>query len=157
MKVRWLFCLLLLGLAGCNLTDRGLAKLQVVEDLILGLPMDDIKHNWFLYSTKPMQVDQDMSDETAIVYRGVSRDRGVTGFYLYFNPKTKILEKAEWRYHSSMTAIKEKELVELWTKQLWPPSFHRRWDGRVYSWEDRRARLELYIADGICHLIQRLT
>ena len=160
-KVRILFSFLwgaavLTGLCGCDIADRGLAKLQVVEDLALGSAMDDIKQNWFLFSTKPLQVDQEISSESAIVYRGVSRDPGVTSFYLYFNSKTKILEQAEWRYHSSMTETKEKELLDLWSKKLWTPSFHQRWDGQVYVWSDRKARLELYLADGICHLIQRL-
>ncbi len=155
--MRWFIPLLCLAaLAGCNLTDRGMAKLQVAEDLTLGQYMEDVKQQWFLYSTKPLQVDQAMSTERQIAYRGVSRDPAVTGFYLYFNSKTKILEQAEWRYHSSMTESKEKELQDYWTKKLWPPSFQQRWDGKVYVWGDRKARLELYLADGICHLIHRL-
>ena len=150
------FLIALLGFTGCSLTDRGLYKLQVVEDLTLGSAMDDIKQNWFLFSTKPLQVDQAMSSESAIAYRGVSRDPGVTSFYLYFNSKTKTLEQAEWRYHSSMTEMKEKELLDYWSKKLWSPSFHQRWEGKVYVWSDRKARLELYLADGICHLIQRV-
>jgi hypothetical protein len=80
----------------------------------------------------------------------------VTGFYLFFNSKKKNLEQVEWRYHSSMTEAKEKELLDYWTKKLWEPSYHQRWDGKVYVWNDRKARLELYLADGICHLIHRL-
>jgi hypothetical protein len=153
---RTLFFLIFICLAGCNFSDRGLAKLQVVEDLKLGISMDDVKQQWFLYSTKPLQVDDAVSSESDIVYRGVSRDPGVTSFYLFFNSKTKTLEQIEWRYHSSMTDMKENELLELWTKKLWSPSLHQRWDGRVYVWTDRKARLELYLADGICHLIHRL-
>ncbi len=156
-QMRWfiLGCCLW-GILACNLSDRGLAKLQVIEDLTLGLSLDDVKQQWFLYSTKPLQVDQAMSSDSDIVYRGVSRDPGVTSFYLYFNSKSKVLEQAEWRYHSSMTEAKEKELMDLWTKKLWEPSYQQRWDGKVYVWSDRKARLELYLADGICHLIHRL-
>jgi hypothetical protein len=153
-----LMSLCLLGLAGsgCRLRDRGLAKLQVVEDLTLGAHMEDIKQQWFLYSTKPLVVDTTMSTEKDIVYRGVSRDPAVTVMYFFFNSRTKILHQVEWRYHSSMTAFKEKELLEYWTKKLWPPDLHHRWEGRVYVWKDRNAELDLYLADGICHLIQKL-
>jgi hypothetical protein len=153
---RWLLLLVFVALSGCNFSNRGLAKLEVVEDLKLGSPMEDVRQQWFLYSTKPMRVDQAMSTESSIVYRGVSRDPGVTGFYLFFHSRTKALEKAEWRYHSSMRDSKEKELLDHWTKKLWKPTFHRRWEGKVYVWSDRKARLELYLADGICHLIHRL-
>ena len=155
--MRWMTTLVLLFLlGGCNLTDRGMVKLQVVEDLKLGTSLEDAKQQWFLYSVKPLQVDQAVSSDTAIVYRGISRDPGVTGFYLFFNSKKKVLEQVEWRYHSSMTEAKEKELLDQWTKKLWEPSYHQRWDGKVYVWSDRKARLELYLADGICHLIHRL-
>ena len=155
--MRWMTNLLLITvLSGCSFSDRGMAKLQVVEDLKLGTSMEDVKQQWFLYSTKPLQVDQAVSSESAIVYRGISRDPGVTGFYLFFNSKKKNLEQVEWRYHSSMTEAKEKELLDYWAKKLWEPSYHQRWDGKVYVWSDRKARLELYLADGICHLIHRL-
>ena len=147
---------LFLSLSGCGFSDRGMAKLQVIEDLKLGSTMEDVKQQWFLYSSKPLQVDQAVSSDKDIVYRGVSRDLGVTTFYLFFNSKTKKLEQAEWRYHSSMTEAKEKELLDYWAKKLWEPSYHQRWDGKVYVWSDRKARLELYLADGICHLIHRL-
>jgi hypothetical protein len=153
---RLFYCFLFLSLAGCNFTDRGLIKLQVVDELYLGTALDEIKQHWFLYSLKPLQVDQSMSNDSQIVYRGVSRDLGVTSFYLFFNTRTKTFEKAEWRYHSSMTETKEQELLDYWTKKLWEPSLNHRWEGRVYVWSDRKARLELYLADGICHLIQRL-
>jgi hypothetical protein len=146
----------LIALTGCNFNDRGLAKLQVVEDLRLGTPMEDVKQQWFLYSSKALQVDQAVSSERDIVYRGVSRDQGVTSFYLFFHSKTKKLEKVEWRYHSSMTEAKEMELKNFWTRKLWEPSYHQRWDGKVFVWSDRKARLELYLADGICHLIHQL-
>ncbi len=153
----WIIKIILaLTLTGCNLSDRGMARLQVVEDLKLGTSMEDVKQQWFLYSVKPLQVDQAVSSESAIVYRGISRDPGVTGFYLFFNSKKKNLEQVEWRYHSSMTEAKEKELLDYWAKKLWEPSYHQRWDGKVYVWSDRKARLELYLADGICHLIHRL-
>ncbi len=148
--------LFLLFLTGCNLADRGLAKLQVVEDLALGASLEDIKQQWFLYSDKPLSVDEAMSGGTNLVYRGVSRDPAVTGFYLFFDARTKTLRQVEWRYQSSMTDAKEKELLETWTKKLWEPSYHRRWDGQVYVWSDRKAELQLYLADGICHLIQKL-
>lgn len=143
-------------LSGCNLSDRGLSKLQVVEDLVLGSSMEDVKQQWFLYSTKPIVVDQAMSTDSDIVCRGVSRDPAVTGFYFFFDSKTKFLRQVEWRYQSSMTEAKEKELRDYWAQKLWEPSYHRRWDGKVWVWSDRRAHLELYLADGICHLIQRL-
>jgi hypothetical protein len=148
--------LFILFLTGCNLADRGLSKLQVVDDLKLGTSMEDAKQQWFLYSTKPLQVDQSVGSDSDIVYRGVSRDPAVTAFYLFFNSKTQVLEQAEWRYHSGMTEAKEEELLDFWTKKLWVPSYHRRWDGKVYVWSDRKAQLELYLADGICHLIQKL-
>lgn len=148
--------LLLLLLTGCNLTDRGLSRLQVVEDLTLGAGMEDVKQQWFLYSTKPIVVDQAMSTDSDIVCRGVSRDPAVTGFYFFFDSKTKLLHQVEWRYQSSMTEAKEKELQDYWTQKLWEPSYHRRWGGKVWAWSDRRAHLELYLDDGICHLIQRL-
>src|SRR5579872_942178 len=155
--MRWMTHLLLvLFLAGCGFSDRGMAKLQVVEDLKLGTSLEDVKQQWFLYSVKPLQVDQAVSSESAIVYRGISRDPGVTVFYLFFDSKKKNLEQVEWRYHSSMTEAKEKELLDYWAKKLWEPSYHQRWDGKVYVWSDRKARLELYLADGICHLIHRL-
>ena len=155
--MRWLITLCCwAALAGCNMQDRGMDKLQVVEDLTLGQNMDDVKQQWFLYSSKPLQVDQIMSTDRQIAYRGISRDPAVTGFYLYFNSKTKILEQAEWRYHSSMTEVKEEELKDYWTKKLWSPSRQQRWDGKVFVWGDRKARLELYLADGICHLIHRI-
>ena len=149
-------CLLSLTSPGCRLRDRGLAKLQVVEDLTLGTHMEDIKQQWFLYSPKRLVVDTSMSTEKDIVYRGVSRDPAVTAMFFFFNSRTKILHQVEWRYHSSMTAFKEKELLEHWTKKLWPPELHHRWEGRVYVWRDRKAELDLYLADGICHLIQKL-
>ena len=62
----------------------------------------------------------------------------------------------EWRYNSSMAGEKAKDLLGEWTKKLWEPSYHHRWDGQVYVWEDRKAQLQLYLADGICHLIQKL-
>ena len=155
--MRWMTNLLLITvLSGCSFSDRGMAKLQVVKDLKLGTSMEDVKQQWLLYSTKPLQVDQAVSSESAIVYRGISRDPGVTGFYLFFNSNKKNLEQVEWRYHSSMTEAKEKELLDYWAKKLWEPSYHQRWDGKVYVWSDRKARLELYLADGICHLIHRL-
>ena len=55
-----------------------------------------------------------------------------------------------------MTEAKEGELLDYWSKRLWPPSYHQRWDGKVYAWVDRKAQLDLYLADGICHLIQKL-
>lgn len=154
--LRYAGLLSLLLLSGCGFSDRGLIKLQVVEDLRLGTSMEDVKQQWFLYSVKPLQVDQAVSSERQIVYRGMSRDPGVTSFYLFFNSKTKKLEQSEWRYHSSMTEGKEKELLDYWTKRLWKPSYHQRWEGKVYVWSDRKARLELYLADGICHLIHRI-
>ncbi len=148
--------LILVSLAGCNLRNRGLSKLQVAEDLQLGANMEDIRQQWFLYSTKELVVDQSMSNDSDIVYRGVSRDPAVTSFYFFFNSKTKILHQIEWRYQSSMTVAKEKELLDYWTRKLWDPSCHQRWDGKVYLWGDRKAQLQLYLADGICHLIQKL-
>jgi hypothetical protein len=155
--MRWMAGLFLFtALMGCNLSDRGISKLQVAEDLTLGLPMEDIKQQWFLYSAKELVVDQSMSSDSDIVYRGVSRDPAVTGFYFFFNSKTMVLHQVEWRYHSSMTETKEKELLDYWTRKLWEPSYHQRWDGKVYVWGDRKAQLQLYLADGICHLIQKL-
>ncbi len=155
--MRWMAVLFIAAtLTGCNLSDRGLSKLQVAEDLMLGANMEDSKQQWFLYSTKELVVDQLMSTDSDIVYRGVSRDPAVTGFYFFFNSKTKILHQIEWRYQSSMTEAKEKELLDYWAKKLWNPSYHQRWEGKVYVWDDRKAQLQLYLADGICHLIQKL-
>jgi hypothetical protein len=156
-SMRWWAPLFLsLSLAGCGLSDRGISKLQIAEDLGLGARLEDIQQQWFLYSTKELVVDQAMSGDSDIVYRGVSRDPAVTGFYFFFNSKSKILHQIEWRYQSSMTEAKEKDLLDYWTKKLWEPSYHERWDGKVYVWGDRKAQLQLYLADGICHLIQRL-
>jgi hypothetical protein len=152
----WAFFFLCWSLAGCDLSDRGLSKLQIAEDLALGGNLEDIKQQWFLYSAKELTVDQDMSRGAQIVYRGVSRDPVVTGFYFFFNSRTKTLQQVEWRYQSSMTEAKEKELLDYWTQKLWEPSCHQRWDGKVYVWGDRKAQLQLYLADGICHLIQKL-
>jgi hypothetical protein len=155
--MRWRTLLFLsLFLAGCHLSDQGLSRLQVAEDLSLGTHLEDIQQQWFMYSTKELLVDQAMSTDSEMVYRGVSRDPAVTGFYFFFNSKTKILHQVEWRYQSSMTEAKEKELLDYWSKRLWEPSCHQRWDGKVYVWEDRKAQLQLYLADGICHLIQKL-
>ncbi len=148
--------LLVFFLAGCHLTDRGLSKLQVAEDLALGASLEDVKQQWFLYSSKSLVMDQTVSSDSDIVYRGASRDPEVTGFYLFFNSRTKILHQVEWRYYSSMTEAKEKELLDYWSRKLWPPSVHHRWGGEVYVWQDRKAQLDLYLADGICHLIQKL-
>lgn len=157
ITMRWMAVLFISAtLAGCNFSDRGLSKLQVAEDLVLGANMEDIKQQWFLYSTKELVVDQSMSTDSDTVYRGVSRDPAVTSFYFFFDSKTKILHQVEWRYQSSMTEAKEKELLDYWTQKLWSPSFHQRWDGKVYVWDDRKAQLQLYLADGICHLIQKL-
>ena len=143
-------------MGGCHWTDRGLARLQVTDDLTLGMSLEEAKDHWYLYSQKPLQVDQEMSEDSLLAYRGSSRDAGVTGFYLFFNSKNRNLERVEWRYHSSMTETKEKELLEYWSKKLWNPSLSHRWGGHVYVWGDRRAQLELYIADGICHLVHGL-
>ena len=154
---RYFVVFLALGpVSACNMADRGLSKLQVTEDLTLGARLDDVKNEWFLYSTKPLQVDQAMSTDSHIAYRGVSRDPAVTGFNFFFNTKALILDQVEWRYHASMTESKEKELLDYWSKKLWQPGFQQRWYGRVYLWRDRKARLELYMADGICHLVQSL-
>ncbi len=155
--LRWygIFGVLLL-VSACSLQDRGLSKLQVAEDLTLCARLDDVKTDWFLFSTKPLQLDQTMSNESELVYRGVSRDPSVMGFYFFFNVKTKTLVRIEWRFHSSMTDSKEKELLALWTQKLGNPGFQQRWGGRTYVWQDRKARLELYLTDGICHLVHRL-
>jgi hypothetical protein len=156
-SMRWATSLFLLFcLVGCNFTDRGLSKLQVVEDLTLGTPMEDIKQQWFLYSDKPLVVEEAMSTDSDIVCRGVSRDQSVTGLYFFFDARSKALRQVEWRYQSSMTEAKEKELLETWSKKLWAPSNEHRWGGTVYVWSDRKAQLQLYLADGICHLIQKL-
>jgi hypothetical protein len=140
----------------CGLEDKGFSKLQVAEDLSLGTKLDDVKTDWFLYSTKTLQLDQTMSNDSDLVYRGVSRDPSVTGFYFYFNVRTKILEHLEWCFHSSRTDSKEKELLEKWTQKLGPPSFEQHWGNRGYLWKDRKARLELYFSEGVCHLDHRL-
>ena len=90
MKKFFIFCFGMY-LSGCSLSDRGLAKLQVVEDLVLGTPMEDVKQEWFLYSTKPLVVDQTMSTEMDIVYRGVSRVSGrdrVLPFFQFQNQES---------------------------------------------------------------------
>jgi hypothetical protein len=148
--------LALVWVSACNMEDRGLSKLQVTEDLTLGSRLDDVKTDWFLYSTKALQVDQVLSTDTHLAYRGVSRDPSVTEFYFFFNNKTLVLDQVEWRYHTSMAESKEKELLDKWTKKLWPPSYQPRWNTHVYVWRDRKAKLELYVADGICHLVHQL-
>jgi len=82
--MRWMGLLVLIGLAGCDMTDRGIARLQVADDLTLGSSLEEVKGHWYFYSSKALQVDQIMSSSSYLVYRGASLDAGVTGFYLFF-------------------------------------------------------------------------
>lgn len=159
MRTKWIQGALLalaVTLAGCHWGDRGLSKLQIVDDLLLGSSLDDIKQQWFLFSTRSLVVDQALSTGSDLVYRGVSRDPSVTGFYFFFDTKTQKLHQVEWRYQSSMTESKEQELLEHWTRKLGEPAVHQRWGGKVHTWSDRKAALEIYHAEGVCHLVQRL-
>jgi len=149
---------LLGGLASsCALSDRGIAKIQLEDELILGLPVDEVREHWYWYSKKRLRVDPVSAEKGYLTYRGESHDPGITSFILYFNIKTKTLHHVEFRYRPSITQMKEKELLIHWTRELgFKPSTHRRWGGKMYRWADRKALLELTVADGICVLRHRL-
>ena len=139
----------------CRITDRGLAKLEVEEELRLGMPLNEVKARWYQYSKKPLVFDRAMSDEKVIAYRGMNRDESVNSFYLRFDLKRNLRE-VEWRYRPSMTSEKEQQLLELWTQRLWKPSLRIGFEGTTFYWADRKAVLELYVSSGICNLIHRL-
>jgi hypothetical protein len=139
----------------CTLKDRGLAKLEIEDELKLGISLDEVKSHWYQYSTKPLVFDAALSDTKHIVYRGNNRDMSVNSFYVRFNLK-RSLREAEWRYQASMAQVKEKQLLDYWTKRLWRPVRRRGIDGTTYLWVDRKAELILYVTTGICHLTHRL-
>lgn len=139
----------------CTFSDRGLAKLEIEEELRLGMTLDEVKSRWYQYSTKPLVFDSALSDTKHLVYRGNNRDTSVNAFYLRFDLK-RILREAEWRYQPSMAEVKEPQLVEIWTQKLWSPVRRRRFGGTSYLWVDRKAELELFVATGICQLTHRL-
>jgi hypothetical protein len=139
----------------CTLTDRGLAKLEIEDELRLGMPLDEVKSRWYQYSTKPLVYDSALSDTTHITYRGINRDSTVNAFYLHFDLK-RTLREAEWRYQPSMAEVKERQLLDLWTQRLWRPVRRRRFGGTSYLWVDRKAELELFVTTGMCHLTHRL-
>jgi len=162
-KVRqglWMAGLVAVGLLyffspSCTLSDRGLAKLEIEEELRLGMPLDEVKSRWYQYSTKPLVFDSALSDTKHLVYRGNNRDTSVNAFYLRFDLK-RTLREAEWRYQPSMAGVKEPQLVDFWTQKLWRPVRRRRFGGTSYLWVDRKAELELFVATGICQLTHRL-
>jgi hypothetical protein len=143
-------------LPACSLTDRGIAKIQIEDELILGSPLDEVRVHWYWYSKKRLQIDPLSAEKGFLTYRGVSYDPGVTSFILYFSIKNKALKQVEWRYRPSLTEIKTKELLDYWTQRLWSPSTEHHWGSKVFVWADRKARLELVMGDGICHLRHRL-
>jgi hypothetical protein len=145
------------GASSCGLSDRGIARIQLEDELILGLPVDEVRDHWYWYSKKRLQVDPLSAEKGYLTYRGESHDPGVTSFILYFDIKRKVLHHVEFRYRPSLTEIKEKQLLDQWTRTLgFKPSLGRRWGGKVYTWADRKAKLELLVADGICLLRHRL-
>jgi len=151
----------LLGLAtllsACAFADRGIAKIQLEDELILGLPLDEVRDHWYWYSKKRLQMDPLSAEKGYLTYRGESHDPGVTSFILYFSIKTKTLRQVEFRYRPSITEMKSKELISLWSNTLkFKPSTGHHWGGKVYTWADRKAKLELTVGDGICHLRHRL-
>jgi hypothetical protein len=147
----------LLLLPACSMTDRGISRIQVEDELILGSPLDEVRDHWYWYSKKRLQIDPLSAQKGYLTYRGVSHDPGVTSFILYFSIKTKDLRQIEWRYRPSLTEIKSQELLHYWTGRLkFKPSIWAQWGGKVYVWADRKAKLELVVGEGICHLRHRL-
>lgn len=143
--------------SSCNLRDRGIAKIQLEDELILGLPLDEVRDHWYWYSKKRLQVDPLSAEKGYLTYRGESHDPGVTSFILYFDIKKKILHDVEFRYRPSITVMKEQELLIHWTRELgFKPTVGHRWGGKTYTWADRKAKLELTVADGICLLRHHL-
>ncbi len=141
----------------CALSDRGIARIQLEDELILGLPLDEVRDHWYWYSKKRLQLDPLSAEKGYLTFRGESHDPGVTSFILYFSIKTKALRQVEFRYRPSITEMKEKELLIHWSKTLgFKPSVGHRWGGKIYTWADRKAKLELTVAEGICHLRHRL-
>jgi hypothetical protein len=156
----WVVGLAIVGLLlffspSCTFKDRGLAKLEIEDELRLGMSLDEVKNHWYQYSTKPLVFDAALSDTQHITYRGNNRDMSVNAFYVRFDLK-RTLREAEWRYQPSMADVKERQLLEYWTQKLWRPWRRRGLDGTTYLWIDRKAELELYVTTGICHLTQRL-
>jgi len=149
-----LFCMGILP--ACSVTDRGIVKIQVEDELILGSPLDEVRDHWYWYSKKQLQLDPLSAEKGLLTYRGISHDPGVTSFFLYFGIKNKTLRQVEWRYRPSLTEIKSQEILADWTKRLWKPSVEHRWGSKVYVWADRKARLELMVGDGICILRHRM-
>jgi hypothetical protein len=147
--------LLILVVPRCEWADRGLAKLEVEEELRLGMPLDEVKSRWYQYSTKPLIMDTTMSDTKTLTYRALSRDVSVNTFYLRFD-MDRTLREVEWRFRPSMAEVKEIQLEDYWVKRLWKPVKHRGFDGTTYEWADRKAKLELYVSTGICHLTHKL-
>jgi hypothetical protein len=90
-----------------------------------------------------------------LTYRALSRDVSVNSFYLRFDLK-RTLREVEWRFRPSMAEVKEVQLEQYWAKRLWEPTKHRGFDGTTYVWADRKAKLELYVSTGICHLTHKL-
>jgi len=139
----------------CTFKDRGLAKLEIEDELRLGNTLDEVRSHWYQYSTKPLVFDAALSDTKRLTYRGNNRDMSVNSFYVRFDLK-RTLREAEWRYQASMADVKERQLLEYWTERLWKPSRRRGLDSTTYLWVDRKAELRLYVATGICHLPHRL-
>jgi hypothetical protein len=139
----------------CTFSDRGLVKLEIEEELRLGMTLDEVKSRWYQYSTKPLVFDSALSDTKHLVYRGSNRDTSVNAFYLRFDLK-RTLREAEWRYQPSMAEVKERQLVDFWTQKLWKPVRRHRFGGTSYLWVDRKAELELFVTTGICQLTHRL-
>ena len=156
LHLAWVVLLGTMFLSACALSDKGIAKIQLEDELILGLPLDEVRDHWYWYSKKRLQIDPLSAEKGFLTYRGVSYDPGVTSFILYFSIKDKRLKHVEFRYRPSLTEIKTGELVKEWTERLGPPSIRRRWSSKRYVWADRKAKLEITVGDGICHLHHRL-
>lgn len=139
----------------CTFTDRGLSRMEIEDELKLGVSLDEVRSRWYQYSTKPLVFDSALSDTKHLVYRGTNIDTSVNAFYLRFDLK-RTLRQVEWRYQPSMSDIKARQLIDYWTRKLWKPARRRSLEGTTYLWVDRKAELRLFVATGICQLTQRL-
>lgn len=149
--------LLLLPLASCAPPDRGIARLQLLEELRLADSLDEVRDHWWLYSLKPLRLDPTAGRRGNLTYRAVSRDTSVTTFLLHFDLKSKRLVETEWRYRPSLAEEKRKELLGRWTARLGKPEVDRHWGGGTsWIWRDFRGEIEIFAAEGICQMHHRL-
>jgi hypothetical protein len=144
-------------MAGCQLPNRGLDKIELARELKLGASAGEILYHWYMFSKRPLQSDSVLSNKSVVAYRGISYHVSVSGFYIFFNMATRTLVKVEFMYRPSMAKEKEKSLLKQWTKALWKPEVIRQWGGQIYLWQDKYAQIKLYVSNGICYFEQLLT